>query len=346
MAKTGTKDEEQSSGLGIVLAFAIGIAALIGLYAFSKMLKPVDQEAAELPLASILIEVSSFDANTRRNIAALERDLRATGVFQSPYGPAEAKILLPGAKPGDEPIAKDFDALTDAEWEVAWKYLQMTEYLIPRIYRFDGNACVIRLDPKGGRDFAPDAGAKLLQVCEAYREKFKLLRVYCRALGIGNAQDRDALNASFGVQLTWLMIHEPASESGMAPWATAAGVKKLAEAKKVLKTNPHYRRVTSDANWVIYYWTVRIHSDKEVALPGRDPEVQEAFNFAKANRIGTLLSQDGKVAIVDTSTDVEGQQNAELIYDMAANLQVELKVEARHPYQPVIRYKSKTEAPR
>src|SRR5581483_6480486 len=94
-----------------------------------------------------------------------------------------------------------------------------------------------------------------------------------------------------------------------------------------------FLRVTTDANWVQYYWTTKLQSDKEASLPSSDAEVAEALDFAKANGIGLLASPDRRLAIVDTSTSAEGQENVELMYYMAANLQVELKVEPDHPYR-------------
>lgn len=343
MTKTKTKDEQAqqqgSSGLWVILAIVIGIATLVGLYSYSKMLaNEQPAEAKELPLVSIMIEVNQFDQAARTQVVALEKALHDTGVFGPPQGPAEAKVVIPGAKPNDTPTVKGFEACTDVEWQAAWKYLQLTEYMVPRMFRIDGAACVIRADPKGGQGFAPDAGPKLLEVCDRFRGQFKTLRVYSRSLGVGTAQDRDALNASFGCQLSWIGMQEPniqGSANGLT-WKTAGALAKLAKAKTVLKTNPHFRRVSTDANWVTHYWTVKLQQEKEVALPSKDSEAQEAFDFAQANGLIVLQSKDGKLALVDTSTDSEGQDNAQLIYDMAANLQVELKVECVHNYHPKI----------
>ncbi len=333
-----TDDEEQQGGFGFILVFTIAAAVLVGLYAFSRTLTPTIQEAPELPLASIMIEVNELDGATRANIVALEEELRKTGVFHAPFGPADMKVLVPAAKPGEVPVAKEFAKLTDDEWKKAWTYVAMTEYLVPRMYRNDGTACVIRLDPKGLREFAPDAGAKLLKACEGFRDKFKTFRVYSRALGIGTAADRDALNASFGVQLCWIALSFPDIQGvqGATPWQTASGMNKLAQARPVLSSNKHFRRISSDANWVSYYWSVKLQTEKEAPLPTRDEDVAEAFAFAKANALILLHTANGKFSLVDTSTDVEGQENVRLIYDMAANLQTELKVDATHPYQPPI----------
>ncbi|MEZ0229484.1 MAG: hypothetical protein ACAI25_12715, partial [Planctomycetota bacterium] len=101
--------------------------------------------------------------------------------------------------------------------------------------------------------------------------------------------------------------------------------------------NKHFRRISTDTNWVTYYWTTKLHGDKETPLPTKDEDVVEAFEFAKANKIATLMSPDGAKVLVDTATDCEGQENAELVYEMAANLQAELKVECESNYQPKIR---------
>src|SRR5688572_6143440 len=113
MSKTKTDEEQQSSGLGIILLFAFGVAVLVGLYAFSRTLTTDPKEAPELPLCAIMVEVDRFDSAARANVAALEAELQRSGVVQKPFGPADMKVLVPGAKPGDTPVAKAWDALTD-----------------------------------------------------------------------------------------------------------------------------------------------------------------------------------------------------------------------------------------
>ena len=335
--KTKTKDEEQtSSGVSVILIIAIGIAVLAGLYVWGTTWREDAEQARELPLVSIVVEVDRFDPSARAQIVQLENGLRACGAFGNPAGPGDTKFLLPGANPGDVPVAKGFADMTDDEWSKAWSYIAKTDYLVPRMFRLDGTACVIRLDAKGGaREFAADAGSKLEQACEPFRGKFKGFHVYSSELGVGTVHDRDVLNASFGCQLSWILIDKPASASGkITVWPNAAGIKALSEAKDVIEKK-NFRSVTTAANYVRYYWTVALEKESEVDVPDKDADVKLALDFAKANKIPTYISADGRKAIVDTTTDLEGQANAELVYYLAAALEAALKVECTTNYQPV-----------
>jgi len=51
------------------------------------------------------------------------------------------------------------------------------------------------------------------------------------------------------------------------------------------------------------------------------------------------MTYDGTEAIVDTTTDVEGDENNKLMWYMAANLQTDLKVAVKSPYQPIVKGK-------
>lgn len=350
MTRTKEKeDQQQSSGVGLLLALVVGLAVLVGLYAYSRMIVAGPQEAPELPLASIIVEVNGFDAATRARICDLEKKLGETNLFGNPKfaGPAEVKVLVPGKNVGDAPTAKSFGDATDSEWQAAWKYLSETEYLVPRVFRLDGTACVIRLDPRGGHDFAPDAAAKLQEICDAFRPQFKGLKVYSRALGVGSTQDRDALNASFGVQLAWVKVTHPNTKDVPGPqWKFAKSVSELAAVKKALKAKPNLRRITTDADWVTYYWTTKLQAEKEVLVPTKDEEVAEAFDFAHANGIGVMQSPDSRFALIDTSTDQEGQNNVELVYYMIVTVN-EMKLEGVAPLPKVYKpFKGETPADR
>jgi hypothetical protein len=347
--KKEQKEQESSSFFGTVIFIAFGLSFLVAVYAGARAWRGEVDETPELPLASIMIEVNAFDANTRAEIGKLENALRGAGVFGSPFGPTDVKYLLPGAQSGDEPVAKGFTDMTDEEWAKAWTYIARTSFYVPRLFRLDGTACIIRCDAKDRTpEFAPDTAAKLTAACEPFREKFKSLHVYSRPIGLGGAVDRDAINASFGVQLCWIMVFEPASMAtdpkNPFTWNSGAGMAKLARTKGALGKNKHFRSIVTAANLTQYYWTVCLHGEQEVAPPQMDAQIQKVFDFAKVNGITTTyISANGKDAIVDTTTDVEGSENAELVWYMAANLQSELRVQPKTPFQPGIKRKLKGE---
>jgi hypothetical protein len=340
MSKTKTKkqeEEQSSSGVSGVLLVVVGIALLAGLYAWATTWREEAAQARELPLVSIALEVDKFDQNARSAIVQLEAGLKATGVFGNPLGPADVKFLVPGAKPGDIPLAKEFGDLTDDEWAKAWSYVAKTDYLVPRMFRLDGTACVIRLDPKGGFDFAPDAAAKLQQACEPFKRSFKGFHVYSRALEVGTVHDRDVLNASFGCQLAFVFVHKSSIKNGATPaWRTADGIKTLSAVKDAI-TNKHFRSITTAASLVRYYWTVLLQRESQVDVPTIDTDVKLALDFAKANGISPLMTGDGVNAIVDTTTDLEGQPNVELMYYLMATLQNDMKLDVTTPYAPAVK---------
>jgi hypothetical protein len=336
--KEKEKDEERSSGSGTGLLVAFGFAVLVGVYALSKLLNG-DPGPPELPLASIVVQTNNgFDATSRTQLVQMVNAIGATEAFGNPVSPTATTYLLPGAKPGDDPIVKAFGDMTDAEWATAWSYIAKTEYYIPRLFRLDGNACVIRLDPKDfRRGFESDAGAKLQKAIEPFRDKFKAIRIYSHALGIGSAEDRDALNASFGCNLLFMFVG--GSAMGGAPeaqprWRSPGGMKQLGSARDTLK-NPHFRSVTTGASYVKYFWTVVFQAEKEVDLPGKDEEVTRALDFARGRMLPTFVSNDGKQATVDTTTDTEGWDQVDLFWELETSLQSDWKVEVKNPWQPI-----------
>jgi hypothetical protein len=334
----GMKEKESDSFFGTVVFIAFGLAFLVAVYAGARYWRGQADETPELPLASVMVEVNAFDLATRVEIAKLENEFKATGLFGSPLGPCDVKFLLPGPKPNDDPIAKTFTDMTDEEWGKAWPYVARTSWYVPRMFRLDGTACVIRLDAKNGTsEFAPGTASKLASICDEFRPKFKSLHVYSRPIGVGAPADKDAINASFGVQLCWIMIFEPSQGDPKNPfnWASAAGMSKLGRTKGVLSGNKHFRSIVTASNLQQYYWTVCLHGEQEVAVPQSDEQVQKALDFAKANGFATTyISADGKDAIVDTTTDVEGSENAGLFWYMASNLQDQLRIQPKSPWQP------------
>lgn len=332
------KEKESDSFLGTVIFIACGLAFLVAVYAGARYWRGQADETPELPLASVMIEANAFDLNTRVEIAKLENAFKATGLFGSPLGPADVKFLLPGSKPSDDPIAKGFTDMTDEEWGKAWSYVARTSWYVPRMFRLDGKACIIRLDAKGGAaEFSPETRDKLTSICDQFRDKFKSLHVYSRPIGVGTPADKDAINASFGVQLCWIMIFEPSPSDPKAPftWASGAGMTKLARVKGVLASNKHFRSILTASNLAQYYWTVCLQSEQEVAISQSDPQIQKVLDYAKANGITTTyISADGKDAIVDTTTDVEGAENADAFWYMAANLQDQLRIQPKSSFQP------------
>ncbi|HZU96046.1 MAG TPA: hypothetical protein VFF73_05010 [Planctomycetota bacterium] len=335
--KEKEKDEERSSGTGTGLLVAFGFAVLVGVYALSKMLNG-EPGPPELPLASILVQTNNgFDAASRTQLVQMVNAINATEAFGNPVTPTGTTYLLPGAKPGDDPIVKGFADMTDEEWAKAWGYMAKTEYYVPRLFRLDGNACVIRLDPRDfKKGFESDAGSRLQKAIEPFRDKFKAIRVYSHAMGVGSAEDKDALNASFGCNLLFMFVG--GSAMGGAPetqprWRSPAGMKQLGSARDTLK-NPHFRSITTGASFVKYFWTVCLQAEKEVDLPAKDEEITRALDFARGKMLVTFVTNDGKQATVDTTTDTEGWDQVDLFWEFETSLQTDWKVEVKNPWQP------------
>jgi hypothetical protein len=143
------EDAQKSSGVSGVLVVAVMIAAFVGVFAFAKMTASNREGATEVPLGTIMVEVNAFDLPTRKKIVALEKAIAETGLDEFGPGSPSAKFLLPPDPAPGVPIARPLDTLTEDEWAIAWRYMALGQWHIPRLFRLDGTACVIRFGPKG-----------------------------------------------------------------------------------------------------------------------------------------------------------------------------------------------------
>jgi hypothetical protein len=333
--------EESSSGftLGNLLLLALAIAALVGLYAFANVHRENEEGGRELPHGTIQLEVANgFDAAARKQVAALEQWLNDSGF--DVFGPASQPLLLPGAKPNDEPVAKKLADLTDAEWDVAWRHCLVGEFMVPRVYRLDGKACVVRFAPKfkeGKREFDHEAATRIQGFVQQLAPSFKTVRAYSRLAGLGSELDRDAINVTFGVQTAWVTFRNSSADASKTDtWVNAEGIRRLQQTKAAI-FNTHIRSVTTTANAVRYYVSVLMHvTDKDVEVPNDTGVVQRALTGLRRAGINNLLFQNDTKAMVDVTTDTEGTANAELYYHILANVGEALKIQGDTPYLPKV----------
>ncbi|MBI3723095.1 hypothetical protein HY251_03950 [bacterium] len=323
------KDERRSSGWGGILVLLAGLAAIAGIFAFARMSLPEGGASGyEAPLCTIMLEVNALDQKTRQEIESLERDVVATGVLDE-LGPGSpnVKYLLPAGV--DSFSAARLGEVTDAEWPVAWGYMKLGDWFVPRFFRLDGTACVIRVGPKPVNNltrFTPETAEKLKDVIEKHREKFKAVHAYSHLGGIGEAADRDAINVSFGVQTQWVKLSR-----NMAPQdksdASLLGMMRAFERgiKGPLLQKPSIRSVVSPVSWATYAQGVMTLAQKEPEVPRDEATLASIFKRAHELGINPLLSPDNTQALVEVGTTAEGKENTELPYYMAVTLQETVK---------------------
>jgi hypothetical protein len=312
---------------GLLVGLVIG--SLFGIYWLAS-LKIADSGPHELPHIAVQIEVNEFDPATRTAIANFEKGLVLTGLFDV-FGPADATYLLPPAESGPKvPQHRKFEAMTKEEWDTAWPYFTAGDWLVPRLFRTDGKACVVRIAPKApSTQFAPDAATKFEDVVKDAGSPFKSIKAYSSSAGIGGTPERDALNVTFGATTAWVKLTRSQSAEHSLGWLSPDGLRLLQQVRPTVGLNPRVRTVTTPLGWVKYFVAVRDKTTKDPEAPSDGPTIEQAFTYAHANQVNALVTQDGLEALVDVTTDAEGRDNAELYFYLASTLQEQIRVNVK-----------------
>lgn len=327
--------EEGSSGIGSWLLVIVAIVAIVGLYLLARM-RTEAQGSQELPLMSIQVEYDAMTPDVRKRIVDLEKALVTATDPPSfdVFGPASQKYLVPGSTvPAMAiPQARTFAAISQDDWDRAWPYFVCGDWLVPRIFRIDGKACVIRVAPHNGeRRFAPDAGARVTKIVADWMELnngiMKAPRVYSSSAHLGGDAERDALDVTFGATTAWVKMDRGTNQhQNPISWRSIDSVKLLDKVKPALSKNGHIRSLTTPLSWLKYYMAVEESKPAEPKPPSDVALINRAFDFAHANSITSYLDTAGGEALVAVTTDLEGRANLELYYYLASTMQSELRV--------------------
>jgi hypothetical protein len=326
--RKAAEEAESSSGLTWFVVGLLALAGVLGIFAFARTVLPEGgSNGFEAPLCSIMLEVNAFDLKTRTEIEELERDLVATGVLEElgPGSPSTLYLVPAGVNSFD---VRTLRQIGDDEWPMVWSFMPRGDWLVPRFFRIDGTACVIRVGPKpqqGGVRFTPEVADRLKEVIEKHRPAFKAVHAYSHLGGIGEVADRDAINVSFGVQTAWVKVRHLAPPGSKPPTMLDVGsINMLLSGAKpaLMHKDPAFekkygiRSVVTPASWAVYAYAVKNLAQKDPDLPRDENELKSLFDFARSRRINTLLTPDNAEAMVEVSTTAEGEANAELPYYM------------------------------
>jgi hypothetical protein len=301
---------------GYLLGAGLGLVVLLGL---SKLLtSPPARLVDELPHLSVLVELQQplQRPDVRAALARLQREL--IGLDLGVVGPLNYPVLLPPSVPGEQPSAKDFDQLAEAEFDAAAKYFGVGGYLVPRVYSPDLKQVVVRAAPSGSRGrFASGTDLRVRELCERF-EKEGLIRPlpYSYALSMTDEQVREKTNVHFGVQTAIVEAQSRSAKIAGSPLTQ----QQIYTALQQFKGNPRVRAMSTEATFVHYGTAVATHMPDTPATANLG--WQQFLPLARTLKLPPLVSPDGSVAFIEVTTDAEGEANRTLCYAVASAMPI------------------------
>jgi len=310
-ATEGPADDKFVSGLiGYILGGILGLLALLGL---SKLLTtPPEGPIQELPHLAVLIQLdgSLADAEVRRELVALHRELEDE-LDLAVQGPADFAILVPGPERGDRPEVVPLEELTDAQWEAARPYVERSGWFVDRVYTAALDEVLFRIAPKRG-PFLGGTGGEVDAILER-RAGLGRAFTYSRALGWEDEEARAAINLRFGVQTAHVLGRSTQDLNG---WEHLAPLRSLFD---VPERNERIRSLVLPLHFAHYALAVLRHEPDLDLDAVRGAPWGLVAELAAAADMPRLVSEDGHSIVLEVGTTAEGEANLETCYWVAAN---------------------------
>jgi hypothetical protein len=337
MTTRSAEPGERTSVLKNALSALVGVVVMLVVYSLANGRGGEQERPFELPQAAILVDGCDFDKAENRKVfsdfALLLRSSNLVGTssiaesYAPPWGDKQGvgagrltvtKLLVP-TEAGKPPKAITFQTLTDAEWAEAKNYFRHGDWIAGRLLSPDGTSAIMRLAPGDPRTraFEPDTKNIVGQAMKTLESgKFKQPLLYSRALGLTGEAERNAINATFGVQTTWVQL-----TATQGDFVAADQLKHVLDEANTTRAQERkfVRSYTTPASWVRYYWGVKMKSQAELDAP-TDDHVREALEFARREGINPFVTPKGNVAIVDIGTEAEGEDLERLTFRIAQPL--------------------------
>jgi hypothetical protein len=297
-------------GIGVGLGLAV-------LWLASVLLTPSPNRFIdELPHLAVMAEFDTLRLpEVRQQLATLERELQKLGLETD--GPLENPILVPGKEAGDMPTSEPINVLTVDQFDRARDYLEVGNWLIPRVYGPDIQSAIIRCAPKGHVGFAPGLEEKVRHVL-AMAEFSKLrLCAYSHALRLEDQEARKRINVVFGVQTVFPIAYAATKVADNADFqAHLLGA--LQDWQKATKRP--VRSVACEGSYLLYAGAVRVHNSTFKAEHVADVDAPGLLELGHRLNMGNWTATDGQHTQIEITTEAEGEQIRELGHDVSANV--------------------------
>ncbi|HBP19296.1 MAG TPA: hypothetical protein DEA08_16090 [Planctomycetes bacterium] len=305
---------ESSAGFaGYLLGGILGLGVLFLLWQGTTVTKSGPRH--ELPHLAILAEFDDLvDPATRADLVRFHRELiKAVGEGMEVQGPLNAPIILPLKNGGL--LAQDLDQVSEQEMELSKPYFAAGGWLVPRLYDPELKSAIFRAGPLRTLRFPAGTREKVEELLQSFADSKLRLTAYSHDLRLNSPEARTKINEVFGVQVA----NTVARVAEQTTFKDATTLLNLYKQTHKLTNQGRVRSVTTLGSFWIYALSIRsqkIHEDDVMIGPAEANLMNE---LTKQANIPPLVDKEGRRAMVQVTTDAEGEENLKACHWMAGN---------------------------
>lgn len=289
---------------------ALGGLAL--LFVLSKLLNtPPAHVIDELPHLTILAEFDDLARpEVRAQLCELHRQL--VRLEAAVAGPLDYPIMVPPS--GDRPAElKNLDALSADELARSRPYFGVSGWLTPRTYSPDLKSAVLRVGTRDGvRSFPPGFAGKVEALLGDSAYGALRLFAYSRALKLEDAEARDRINQSHGVQTAIVEVRLVRAEAGKPELQ-----KHLLTLARSLE-HPRLKSITTAGAFAHYAAAVEAQAPDLPIMKVSDESWSRLDKLGRLAKVRSLVTAGGAQTFLAATTDAEGADNRELCVALQA----------------------------
>jgi len=254
------------------------------------------------------------DPATRADLVRFHRELIKTlGEGIEVQGPLNAPIVVPLSKGGL--LAQDLDEVSEQEMELSKPYFVAGGWLVPRLYDPEFKSAIFRAGPLRTMRFPAGTREKVDELIQSFADSKLTLTAYSHDLRMNSPEARTKINEVFGVQVA----NTVAVVAEQTTFKDATTLLKLYKQTNKLNNQGRLRSVTTLGSFWIYALSVRsqkIHEDEIMIGPN---EANLMNQLSKQANIPPLVDNSGRRAMVQATTDAEGEDNLNACHYLAGN---------------------------
>ena len=305
---------ESSAGFaGYLLGGILGLGVLFLLWQGTTQTSSGPRK--ELPHLAIMAEFEDLtDPATRSDLVRFHRELIETlGEGMEVQGPLNAPIVVPLKSGGL--LAQDLDQVSVDDMQRSKPYMVAGGWLVPRLYDPELKSAIFRAGPLRTLRFPAGAREKVDELLERFKGSTLSLTAYSHDLRMNSPEARTKINEVFGVQVA----NTVAVVAEQTTFKDATTLLKLYSQTNKLANQGRLRSVTTFGSFWIYALSVRsqkVHED-DVMIGPEEAKLMNDLS-AQAN-IPPLIDKSGRRAMVQATTDAEGEDNLNACHYLAGN---------------------------
>lgn len=319
--KAAVRDrEEQATAVESSAGFAgYLLGGILGLGVLFLLWQGTTQTASgprkELPHLAIMAEFDDLiDPATRADLVRFQRELIKTlGEGMEVQGVLNAPIVVP--LKGGGLLAQDLDQVSEDDLERSKPYFVAGGWLVPRLYDPEFKSAIFRAGPLRTLRFPAGSREKVEELLASFADSKLRLTAYSHDLRLNSPEARTKINEVFGVQVA----NTVASVAEQTTFKDATTLLQLYKQTHQLTNQGRLRSVTTLGSFWIYALSVRSQKIHESDVMIGPAETEFMNLLTKQANIPPLVDKSGRRAMVQATTDAEGEDNLNACHYLAGN---------------------------